>query len=361
MLEKFLNNRIIMLYLLPLLLGLLTVLSFQPFNLSFINFFLLPLFFLLIVHIKKKSKSVYRKKPYKKNLFLIGFIFGFGFYLSGIFWISYSLTFDDSFKFLIPFSLILIPLFLGIFNGFTTLIVGQYLNYNFSSLLLFSGALALSDYVRSKVLSGFPWNIWGYSWSWAIEMLQVLNVLGFFAYNILVITIFTIPAVLFFNITSNKKFLIFFGMFILIFSIYIYGTFSINNNKIFLNNIKKDNKVYTKVISPNFKLKYNIRIDEIEKKLEKLIRFSDPDPKKNTLFIWPEGIFTGYSFDEIYQFKDLIKSNFSTNHSIIFGINTFNKNTEESFNSLIVVDNNLKILHQYNKIKLVPFGEFLPI
>ena len=361
MLEKFLNNRIIMLYLLPLLLGLLTVLSFQPFNLSFINFFLLPLFFLLIVYIKKKSKSVYRKKPYKKNLFLIGFIFGFGFYLSGIFWISYSLTFDDSFKFLIPFSLILIPLFLGIFNGFTTLIVGQYLNYNFSSLLLFSGALALSDYVRSKVLSGFPWNIWGYSWSWAIEMLQVLNVLGFFAYNILVITIFTIPAVLFFNITSNKKFLIFFGMFILIFSIYIYGTFSINNNKIFLNNIKKDNKVYTKVISPNFKLKYNIRIDEIEKKLEKLIRFSDPDPKKNTLFIWPEGIFTGYSFDEIYQFKDLIKSNFSTNHSIIFGINTFNKNTEESFNSLIVVDNNLKILHQYNKIKLVPFGEFLPI
>ena len=60
----------------------------------------------------------------------MGLGFGFGFYLSGIFWITYSLTFDSSFKILIPFAIILIPLFLSLFIGLTTLIIGQFLSYN---------------------------------------------------------------------------------------------------------------------------------------------------------------------------------------------------------------------------------------
>ena len=223
MLNKILNNRIIVLYLLPFSLGLITVFSFQPFNLSFINFILLPIFFLLIVYVSKKSKSVYRKKPYRKNLFFVGFGFGFGFYLSGIFWIAYSLTFDANFKILIPFALIFIPLFLSLFIGLTTLMVGQFLSYNFSSLLLFSGSLALSDYIRGKILTGFPWNLWGYSWSWLIEVLQTLNFLGLFAFNLITITVFTIPAVFFFRMSLIKRILIISSTFLLTFSIYIYG------------------------------------------------------------------------------------------------------------------------------------------
>ncbi len=100
--EKLLNNRLFILYLLPLSLGALTVFSFQPFNFSFINFIVLPIFFYLTVYIKKKSKSTYRKKPYKKNLFIFGTTFGFGYFLSGIHWITYSLTFDESLD-IIPF------------------------------------------------------------------------------------------------------------------------------------------------------------------------------------------------------------------------------------------------------------------
>ena len=106
MIEKYLDNRFLVLILIPFSIGSLTVFSFQPFNLSIINFFILPLFFYLIVHIKKKSKGTYRKRPFKKNLFIFGSAFGFGFYLSGIHWITNSLTFDESFKILIPFSLI---------------------------------------------------------------------------------------------------------------------------------------------------------------------------------------------------------------------------------------------------------------
>jgi apolipoprotein N-acyltransferase len=114
MIEKYLNNRFFILYILPFTIGSLTTFSFQPYNLTIINFVIFPLFFYLIVYINKKSKTVYRKKPYKKNLFIFGLLFSFGFYLSGLSWIVNSLTFDDNFKILIPFALILIPLFLSL-------------------------------------------------------------------------------------------------------------------------------------------------------------------------------------------------------------------------------------------------------
>ena len=360
MLKKILNNKIIILYFLPFFLGTLTVISFQPFNFSAINFFILPIFFLLTTYVKKKSVSIYRKKPYLKNLFFVGFMFGFGFYLSGIFWISYSLTFDDNFKFLIPFALIIIPLFLGLFYGLTTLIIGYFLSYNFSSLLLFSGSLALSDYVRGKILTGFPWNLWAYSWSWLTEVLQILNIFGLFAFNLLTITIFAIPAVIFFKCATSKKIFIISSTFLLIFLTYIYGSFIINKNEILINNFDKNNKVYTKVISPSFELKYNLSFKEVENKLKKMIKFSDPEPDKKTLFIWPEGIFTGYNFDEIFQFNELFKKSFTNNHKILLGINTKDEKTGEYFNSLLVVNNQFEIIHKYNKNKLVPFGEFLP-
>ena len=78
MLEKILNQRAVTLYFLPFVIGSISVLSFQPFNLTIINFLVLPVFFYLIIYIKKKSKSTYRKKPFKKNLFICGSSFGFG-------------------------------------------------------------------------------------------------------------------------------------------------------------------------------------------------------------------------------------------------------------------------------------------
>ena len=54
MLEKYLNKRFIILYLTPFIIGLLTVFSFQPFNVTLLNFFILPIFFLLTVYINKK-------------------------------------------------------------------------------------------------------------------------------------------------------------------------------------------------------------------------------------------------------------------------------------------------------------------
>ena len=358
MISKYLDKRFITLFLIPFLIGSLSVLSFQPFNLTFINFFTLPTFFYLIIYIKKKSKSVYRKKPYIKNLFFFGTAFGFGFYLSGIHWITNSLTFDENFKILIPFGLILIPLFLSLFFSIITVLIGPLLNLNLHSIILFSASLAFSDYIRNFIFTGFPWNFWAYSFSWVTEIIQILNNLGLFAMNLIIITIFMLPAFIFMDFRLSQKIYMLLILILILFISYIYGNHSINLNKKNLKNI--DNKINIKVISPNFKLEYGLDQVDVENRLEKLIKYSDPEKDKKTLYVWPEGVFSGYSFKEINSLKKNFSKNFSKKHFILFGINRFDEKMNGFYNSLIIVDHEMKIIQEYKKQKLVPFGEFLP-
>ena len=358
MIKKLFDNRYFILFVFPFLIGSLTVLSFQPFNLTIINFLIIPLFFYIIIYISKKSQSIYRKKPYKINLFLFGLSFGFGFYLCGVSWIVNSLTFDDSFKILIPIGLIFIPLFLSLFIAIPILLIGPSLSLNFSSLIIFSATLAFSDYLRAKLFTGFPWNLWAYSTSWMVEIIQILNHIGLYAYNLIVVTLFTLPIIIFFKISSVKKILSLFFSILFILSLYIYGNYTLNKNERFLKTI--ENRELIKVISPNFDLKYGLSEDEIEERLKKIIRYSEPNKEKKTLFVWPEGVFSGYSYNEVLNFKELFKKNFSKNHFIILGSNKLDLSSGQYFNSMLVLDNNLEIIDNYNKRKLVPFGEFLP-
>ena len=358
MFEKYLKNRILTLFVIPFILGSLCVFSFQPFNYTIINFLVLPILFYLIVFIKKKSKSVYRKKPYKKNLFTFGTAFGYGYYLAGIHWITNSLTFDESFKILIPIALILIPLFLSLFFSILILIIGPLLNLNVASVFLFSGGLALSDYIRSKVLTGFPWNLWAYSYSWATEIIQILDKIGLFAFNFLAISIFIIPSILFFKMNLSKKIISLLIIPLILFILFIYGNHTINQNKEKL--LVQKEKFNIKVISPNFELKYDLTEKEITKRLFSLIRYSDPNKNLKTLFVWPEGVFSGYSYNEILELKKIFQKNFSKQHYILFGINKINEEGNNYYNSLVIINNNMEIIQEYKKLKLVPFGEFLP-
>ena len=357
--ESFLNNRFYTLFFFPFVLGALTVFSFQPFNFSFINFIVLPIFFYLTVYIKKKSKSTYRKKPFRKNLFIFGTAFGFGYYLSGIHWITNSLTFDENFKILIPLGLIFIPLFLSLFFSLITLILGPFLNLNFLSLLLFSGSLAFSDYLRANILTGFPWNLWIYSFSWSPEIIQILNKLGLFSLNLIFLTVFMMPSVLFFNISIKKKLLYLSIGSLIMFSFFIYGNHSINKNNLVLNT--ENEKFNIKVISPNFKLEYGLDDKDIERRLLRLIKMSEASNDPKTLYIWPEGVFSGYSFEELKSLKKTIEKNFKNNHFILFGVNRFDIQKNGYYNSLIIINNKMEILQEYKKQKLVPFGEFLPL
>ena len=119
--SHLLNNKFFVLFLAPFFLGAITILSFPPYNLTFVNFFSFSILLFLISVVKKKTQSNYRKKKSNRYFFYLGCAFGFGFFLLGNYWISISLTHDEMFKNLIPISLILIPLFLSLFFGFSIL------------------------------------------------------------------------------------------------------------------------------------------------------------------------------------------------------------------------------------------------
>ena len=171
-LNKIYSSKLLNIYIIPFIIGSFSVMSFPPFNLTFINFIIFPLLFFLIINIKKKSKSKFRKKPYLFNLFICGYFFGIGFFLFGNYWISYSLSFDKNFSFLIPFAIIIIPIALGLFYGLASLISGVLIEKNFSSILIFSSVFSSIDLFRGKIFTGFPWNLWAYSLSWADEFIQ---------------------------------------------------------------------------------------------------------------------------------------------------------------------------------------------
>ena len=355
---SLLNNKFIVIFFLPFLLGATTILGFAPYNLTFINFFTFSILLFLILEVKKRTQSKYRKKKNKRYFFYLGSAFGFGFFLFGNYWISIALTHDEMFIGLIPFALILIPLFLSLFFGFSILLVGPFAEKSINFILLFSLVFSIFEYLRGNLLTGFPWNLISYTWSWLPEATQILSLVGAYSLSLISITFFCIPF-LFFRNKIIKKNVFFFLIFLIIFACnYLYGIFKFNNN-----NYVFDEKISVKIVSPNFSLKdYNTKSEEFQ--IQRLIKISNPEKDKKTLFVWPEGIFYRSYLQDINKYQDLFKNKFSKNHLIILGINNFNNSNDTDnlkyFNSLIVLNHKLEILTLYNKINLVPFGEFLP-
>ena len=356
--RELLNSKFFVVFFLPFLMGGLIILSFSPYNLTFINFFTFPILLFLISLVKKKTQSTYIKKKSNRYFFYLGCSFGFGFFLFGNYWISISLTHDESFKTLIPFATILIPLFLSLFFGSAILIVGRYYENKLYFILLFSLIFSLFEFLRGNIFTGFPWNLLSYSWSWSLETIQILSLIGSYSLSMISVTFFSIPFLFFKNYKLKRNYLVFVFFISIFTSNYLYGLNKINNSShAFEENIS------VKIVSPNFTLKDYNNTSEIEQ-LKRLIKISDPEKSKKTLFIWPEGIFYESYLKDILLYRNLFENNFSEKHLIILGINNFVNSPDlekrKYFNSLVLVNNKLDVLSVYNKINLVPFGEFLP-
>jgi apolipoprotein N-acyltransferase len=333
-------------------LGMATSLSLPPFNYLIINFLTFTLFFIFLIKKSNKHKNT-------KLFFFYGWLFGFGYFVTNLYWISISLTFDQKFKFLIPITIFLIPAFLAIFYGL--------ISYFFiilkpkkiiSSFLVFSLIFGLLEFVRGFILTGFPWNLIAYSFSKHLEILGIISIIGTYGFNLFCISLFTSPAI--FILRDTRKDIGVFIFFLITFLFFqIYGSF---NQEKFNKTAKITYEYKLRVIGSNIGLdRFYSKTDSVSV-IEDLIKISDPDTNEKIIFVWPEGILPDISQKELIKYNWLFDKYFSENHLLIIGINSqfINNGLRDYFNSLSVYDNKLNLLDSYNKINLVPFGEFLP-
>ena len=214
--KNFLN------YLYIVFLGALSSYSLPPYNYFIINFITFSLFFVFIFN-KKKST------PSNKYFFQYGWCFGLGYFLFSLYWVVISLTFDQSFKLLIPVAIILLPAFLAIFYGLMTYLFSILYSKNVvGSFFIFSILFGTVELIRGSILTGFPWNLIAFSFSESIYFIQILSIIGTYSFNLICISLFTVPA-LFILRDSRKEIIVCFFFILMSSGFLIFGHIKNNN------------------------------------------------------------------------------------------------------------------------------------
>ena len=296
-------------------LGAISSYSLPPYNYFIINFITFSLFFIFIFTEKKKPIN-------NMSFFKYGWFFGFGYFLFNLYWISISLTFDQSFKLLIPLALILLPALLAIFYGLLTYLFAIFYSKNvINSFFIFSILYGTIEFIRGSILTGFPWNLIAFSFSDSIYFIQILSVIGTYSFNLICASLFSVPALFILRKTRKETIICFFFIIISV-SFFIFGSLK-NTEFNSLENIKNPFKI--RAVSANIDLdRFYSKQNELQI-IEELISLSNPQKKEPTIFLWPEGIIADTYLRDISFYKNLFLTNFGNEDLIIMGLKSVEK------------------------------------
>ena len=140
----------------------------------------------------------------------------------------------------------------------------------------------------------------------------------------------------------------------------IHGWIFKNKNFQSLDLIKNDYLI--RAVGSNIKLDRFYGKVKTAETINELVELSDPNLEIKTFFIWPEGIIPNLNQSGLKDYKFIFENKFNSNHIIGLGINDYrNKDGKGKFyNSFSIYDSKINLITAYNKVNLVPFGEFLP-
>ncbi|NPA58748.1 MAG: apolipoprotein N-acyltransferase [Aquificae bacterium] len=329
--------------------GLLISLSFPN---TFLPFVYLGGFFILFMQVE-------RAKNYREA-FLQVFTAGFTFTVFSFYWIVFATSYYGDVS--LPVSALMLVVFSAVFSLFQFVPFGTALYflrklkyYLFLAPFLWTALEVLREFFP---FTGFPWNLLGYTLSYINPVAQVVSFGSVYSLSFLAV-FFAVAMYLFYrDRTPASAGLVLFSI-LLFAGLFVWGKGRIGDYRD--SGIPKNIAVIQGNITEDVKLDESSRLDVIAKYLS-LIKKASEYPVD--LIILPESAVPVYPLLEpadVYQlyFFDRLKE---VKKPLLAGFDNLFYEGEELYlyNSVFLIDENGKPVDYYSKIKLVPFGEYVP-
>lgn len=170
--------------------GALSVLSLAPFFAWPVLFVTFPVLVFLIDGAHSGPRPI-------KRSFLAGWWFGFGYFAAGLFWIGEAFLVEaKTFAWMLPFAVTLLPAGMALFWGLAAAGAERFWTAGLSRVVALAVTLGLAEWVRGHFLTGFPWNVIGYSLTSSDALMQSAGLVGIYSLSIWAFLIFASPLVL---------------------------------------------------------------------------------------------------------------------------------------------------------------------
>ncbi len=299
---------------------------------------------------------------------LAGWFFGFGYFLAGVYWVGYAFLVDaKTFGWLLPVAVGGLPAYLALYPAIGLGLARLLWVRGSERVLALAIAFTVTEWLRGHLLSGFPWNTFGYALTEPLALAQAVSLLGIWGLTFLSVAICASPAMLADERvdTPNPWRAPVLGALVLA-ALAGYG-----GMRLWLNPTAYVKNVKLRIMQPNLQQDDKFNYSAKNAVMERYLRLSDraTGPQSNgvadvTHLIWPESAFPFFLTrepDAMQQIADLLPQGAVLITGAIRPPNVApGTRTTRAYNSVYVIDHDGSILGIYDKVHLVPFGEYLP-
>jgi apolipoprotein N-acyltransferase len=296
-----------------------------------------------------------------------GWWFGFGYFLAGLYWVGYAFLVDaETFGWLLPIAVMGLPAGLALFTALGCALARAVWTPGAVRILALAVALTLVEWLRGHVLTGFPWNTYGYALTGPLVLAQAASLVGIWGLTFLAVALFASPATLADDpIDTRRRWLPLATGLAILLALGIFGGIRLAGNP-----TSFVSGVHLRLMQPNTPQDDKFNYSAKQKVMDHYVTLSDRSTgpqstgvKNVTHLIWPEAafpFFLTHEADAMGQIADLLPEGVVLITGAVRPADT-RRGSDQAYNSVYVIDHDGSILTVHDKVHLVPFGEYLPL
>ncbi len=292
--------------------------------------------------------------------FAVGWWFGFGYFLAGVWWIGGALLVEaESFAWALPLAVLGVPLVLAMFYGFAAALARLLWSDGIGRILALAFGFGLAEWLRSFVLTGFPWNAIGYAAMPVPVLMQSVWLTGMTGMNALAVFVFAAPALL----SGSRHRRLGIAIALLLCLLHAgYGMYRLSQPE-----PADTRKLLVRVVQPSVLMSEKWDPSEADAMFADLMRFSAEPPAagqgKPQLIVWPETS-VPFLFTERPDALAAIGAMLTDDQMLLAGAvraeGAAAQRNDRYYNAVVAIDAGGEIVGAVDKVHLVPFGEYLP-